>query len=62
MKIQNQISDWLNAYLIENKLSAFIIGISGGIDSAVTSTLCAMTGRKTILLEKFFFLHRHSSL
>jgi len=50
MKIQNQISDWLDAYLIENTLNAFVVGISGGIDSAVTSTLCAMTGKKTILL------------
>ena len=50
MKIQKQISDWLNAYLIQNELSSFVIGISGGVDSAVTSTLCAMTGKKTILL------------
>ena len=50
MKIQNQISDWLNTYLTQNKLSTFVVGISGGIDSAVTSTLCAMTKKKTILL------------
>ena len=50
MRIQNQISDWLNAYLLKNKLSAFVIGVSGGIDSAVTSTLCAMTNKKTILV------------
>ncbi len=29
----------------------FIVGISGGIDSAVTSTLCALTGKKVILLS-----------
>jgi len=50
MKIQNQISDWLNRYLIENRLNTFVVGVSGGIDSAVTSTLCAMTGKKTISL------------
>ena len=27
-----------------------VVGISGGIDSSVTSTLCAMTGLKTIVL------------
>ena len=50
MKIQNQISAWLDTYLIKNKLNTFVVGVSGGIDSAVTSTLCAMTGKKTILL------------
>ncbi len=32
-------------------MEGYIIGISGGIDSAVTSTLCALTGRKTVLLN-----------
>ena len=32
-------------------MDGYIIGISGGIDSAVTSTLCALTGSKTILLN-----------
>jgi NAD+ synthase len=32
-------------------MEGYIVGISGGIDSAVTSTLCALTGRKTILLN-----------
>lgn len=32
-------------------MKGFIVGISGGIDSAVTSTLCAMTGKKTILVN-----------
>jgi len=50
MKLQNKISDWLNGYLNENNLETFVIGISGGIDSAVTSTLCAMTGKRTIVV------------
>ena len=50
MKIQDEISAWLDTYLLKNKLSTFIVGISGGVDSAVTSTLCAMTGKKTILV------------
>ena len=50
MKIQNRISDWLNEYLTDNNMETFVIGISGGIDSAVTSTLCAMTGKRTIVV------------
>ena len=50
MKLQNKISNWLNDYLEENNLETFVVGISGGIDSAVTSTLCAMTGRKTYVV------------
>lgn len=47
----NYIKAWLDAYCGEAGLSGFIVGISGGVDSALTSTLCAMTGRKTILLS-----------
>jgi NAD+ synthase len=45
------ISDWLKKYCIENKQKGFVIGISGGIDSALTSTLCAMTGLPLICIE-----------
>ena len=47
MKLQNKISNWLRDYITDNNLKTFVVGISGGIDSAVTSTLCAMTGVKT---------------
>jgi len=50
MDLEQQISDWLSAYLENNNLDSFVIGVSGGIDSAVTSTLCAMTGHKTYLV------------
>jgi len=50
MVLEKEISSWLKEYLLKHKLEAFIIGISGGIDSAVTSTLCAMTGCKTIVV------------
>ena len=33
------------------KKQTLVIGISGGIDSSVTSTLCALTGKKTIVLS-----------
>ena len=50
MSLQEKIANWLKKYLIQNKLDSFVIGISGGIDSAVSSTLCAMTGIKTYVL------------
>ena len=50
MKLQNKISGWLNDYLEKSNQKTFVIGISGGIDSAVTSTLCAMTGKRTIVV------------
>ena len=50
MPLEKDISSWLKNYLLKNNLDSFVIGISGGIDSAVTSTLCAMTGCKTIVV------------
>jgi NAD+ synthase len=47
MELHNKISNWLKAYLESNKLEYFIIGVSGGIDSALVSTLCAQTGLPT---------------
>jgi len=46
------IKDWILNYVNSMPVSAqsLVIGISGGIDSSVTSTLCAMTGLKTIAL------------
>jgi NAD+ synthase len=49
--LENQISEWLSKYLLDANLESFIIGVSGGIDSAVVSTLCASTGLKTILVS-----------
>lgn len=51
MSLSKNISNWLKDYLMNNKLSCFVVGISGGIDSAVTSTLCANTGIKTIVVS-----------
>ena len=50
MSLEQDISFWLKNYLLKNNLDSFVIGISGGIDSAVTSTLCAMTDCKTIVV------------
>ena len=45
------ITQWLRDYCEHSGQNGFIVGISGGVDSAVTSTLCALTGNKVILLN-----------
>lgn len=50
-KVIEHICDWLKAYAEKANCNGFIIGISGGIDSAVTSTLCARTGLELKCLE-----------
>ena len=45
------IVDWLNRYTDKTGIKGFVIGVSGGIDSAVTSTLCAKTGKNIIVLN-----------
>ena len=47
------ISNWIKNYteMMPSKAESLIIGISGGIDSSVSSILCAMTGLKTIVLS-----------
>ena len=45
----SHITNWISNYAKSNSNKTFelVVGISGGIDSAVTSTLCAMTGIRT---------------
>jgi NAD+ synthase len=47
------IKDWILNYVnsMPKKAESLVIGVSGGIDSSVTSTLCAMTGLKTVVLS-----------
>ena len=49
----NFIKDWIQDYVdkMPMKAESLVIGISGGIDSSVSSTLCALTGMKTIVLS-----------
>ena len=49
----NYIKNWINDYCkhMSKEPDSLVIGISGGIDSSVTSTLCALTGKKTIILS-----------
>ena len=50
-KVVNHIVDWLKEYATNARVNGFVIGISGGIDSAVTSTLCAKTGLDLLCIE-----------
>ncbi|MDZ4750926.1 MAG: NAD(+) synthase [Flavobacteriales bacterium] len=45
------IVSWLNEYAEKSRSQGFVVGVSGGIDSAVTSALCCLTGRPTLLIE-----------
>ena len=47
------ISNWIKSYVdqMPSKAESLVIGISGGIDSSVSSTLSAMTGLRTIVLS-----------
>lgn len=49
--INTHIVNWLRDYATNAKVKGFVVGISGGIDSALTSTLCAQTGLPTLCVE-----------
>lgn len=48
--LANQISKWIKDYAKKNNIKALVVGVSGGIDSSVVSTLCANTKLKTYAL------------
>ena len=50
-KIIDNITEWLKNYSLKSKTNGFVIGNSGGVDSAVTSTLCARTGLPVFCLD-----------
>ena len=50
-KVIAYIVNWLRDYAQNSKMKGFVIGVSGGIDSAVVSTMAAMTGMETLVLE-----------
>ncbi|MBU2526033.1 MAG: NAD(+) synthase [Bacteroidetes bacterium] len=50
-KVALYIQDWLRAYQQKSHTKGFVVGVSGGIDSAVTSSLCAETGLPTLCVE-----------
>lgn len=48
--LSNKIQEWILKYAINNNIHNLVIGVSGGIDSAVVSTLCAKTGLPTVVV------------
>ncbi len=50
-EIIHHIVNWLKEYSRQSGTNGFVIGISGGIDSALTSTLCALTQKPVIILK-----------
>jgi len=54
MKVKDRarfITKWIKDYTKKNKITTLVVGVSGGIDSSVVSTLCAETGIKTIVVS-----------
>ena len=49
--LADEITAWIGDYARSNGIETLVIGVSGGIDSAVTSTLSARTGLPTIVLN-----------
>ena len=45
------ITKWIQSYANKNKIKTLVVGVSGGIDSAVVSTLCAETGLPTVVVS-----------
>ena len=50
-KVVDHIVNWLRDYATKANIKGFVVGVSGGIDSAVTSTLSALTGLDVLCLE-----------
>ncbi len=50
-KVIDHIVNWLKEYAANAQMNGFVLGISGGVDSAVVSTLCAKTGLRTLCVE-----------
>jgi NAD+ synthase len=47
----NDIVRWIREYATNSNSVSLVVGVSGGIDSALVSTLCAMTGLKTFIIS-----------
>ena len=50
-ELKNRIVSWIQSYASGNNIKSLVVGVSGGIDSAVVSTLCAETGLPTYVLS-----------
>ena len=47
----NHITKWIRSYATKNRIKTLVVGVSGGIDSAVVSALCARTGLPTMAVS-----------
>lgn len=56
-RVADAITKWLKDYAERSKMSGYVVGVSGGVDSAVTSTLCARTGLDVLCVE--MPIHQH---
>ena len=56
-RVTDHIVKWLKDYAVKAGVKGYVVGVSGGIDSAVTSTLCAMTGLEVLCVE--MPIHQH---
>ena len=54
-EVINHIVNWIRNYKEKNNIKGLVVGVSGGVDSALTSTLCAMTGINTVCLNMPIF-------
>jgi NAD+ synthase len=52
------IVNWLNSYCEKSSMKGFLVGVSGGVDSALTSTLCALTRKPVICLNMPILQHK----
>lgn len=50
-KIIDRIVTWLKDYAINARVNGFVVGVSGGVDSGVVSTLCAMTDLEVLAIQ-----------
>ena len=50
-ELETSIVTWIQNYTNTNKIKSLVVGVSGGIDSAVVSTLCAETGLPTYVVS-----------
>tara|TARA_R110002020_G_scaffold421418_4_gene630525 strand:- start:14695 stop:15474 length:780 start_codon:yes stop_codon:yes gene_type:complete len=49
-EIKETIVEWLKSYMTQTPCHGFVVGVSGGVDSALTSTLCALTGAPVVVV------------
>ena len=50
-KVSEHIVSWIDNYINKSGVKGLVVGVSGGVDSALTSTLCAETGQNVLCLE-----------